>query len=137
VEDETVGSIQVTGATVTRGYYNNAEATRCSFTPDGWLRTGDLGFMRNGRLVVTGREKEIIILGGQNYYPFDIENAIHEFGLAEPGKVVAGGCRGNSLETRRTSAAPAPIESLVVFIQTKAVPREFLPIVRRVKDAVR
>ncbi len=68
-----VGRIQIRGASVTRGYYNNESATRAAFTADGWLDTGDLGFLRNHRLIVTGRRKDVIILNGANFYPQDIE----------------------------------------------------------------
>ncbi|OYW32853.1 MAG: hypothetical protein B7Z41_07105, partial [Rhizobiales bacterium 12-66-7] len=68
-----VGRIQIRGASVTRGYYNNAAATLAAFTADGWLDTGDLGFLRNHRLIVTGRRKDVIILNGANFYPQDIE----------------------------------------------------------------
>lgn len=60
-----VGEIELRGPAVTRGYANDADATRASFTSDGWLRTGDLGFVdRDGFLHVTGRRKEILVLGG-------------------------------------------------------------------------
>ncbi|MGV6872147.1 amino acid adenylation domain-containing protein [Pseudochelatococcus sp. B33] len=72
-DDGVVGRIQIRGASVTSGYYNNEAATAAAFTSDGWLDTGDLGFTRNGRLVVTGRRKDVIILNGVNYYPQDIE----------------------------------------------------------------
>ncbi len=126
VEDGSVGSIQAKGGNVSQGYYNNPEATRALFTEDGWLRTGDLGFKRNGRLVVTGREKEIIILGGQNYYPADIEGLLHDFGLSEPGKAASVGAR----------TATSQGETLVVFLQTRLALAEFLPVARQVKDVL-
>ncbi|WP_434751924.1 non-ribosomal peptide synthetase [Paenibacillus amylolyticus] len=68
-----VGFIQIKGANITDGYYNNEEATNNLFTPDGWAHTGDLGFLINNHLVFTGRTKDIIIINGSNYYPYDIE----------------------------------------------------------------
>lgn len=69
-----IGELQVRGHIVTMGYYNNPEATREAFTPEGWFRTGDLGvFDERGYLKITGRIKEMFIVGGSNTYPAEIE----------------------------------------------------------------
>ncbi|MEU6217875.1 fatty acyl-AMP ligase [Streptomyces sp. NPDC047022] len=74
-----VGEIWVGGASVAKGYWRNALATRETFraTPAGhegrFLRTGDLGFLRNGELFVTGRLKDLIVIDGRNHYPQDLE----------------------------------------------------------------
>jgi acyl-CoA synthetase (AMP-forming)/AMP-acid ligase II len=68
-----VGHIQVKGGNVSSGYYNNKEATLSSITPDGWMDTGDLGFLKDGRLVITGRIKDTIFVNGLTYYAHDIE----------------------------------------------------------------
>lgn len=73
LEDKYIGSIQIKGKNVTKGYYCNDDANREAFTHDGWLKTGDIGFLYENQLVVTGREKDIIFINGQNYYPIDIE----------------------------------------------------------------
>ena len=68
------GEISVKSPGVMQGYYNNAEATAKVLSPDGWLRTGDLGFVdAEGYLFVTGRLKDVIILAGQNVLPADVE----------------------------------------------------------------
>ena len=60
-----------------RGYYKNDEATREAFTPDGWLRSGDLGHRdSDGFFFVTGRIKELIIKGGENIAPREIDEAL-------------------------------------------------------------
>jgi long-subunit acyl-CoA synthetase (AMP-forming) len=60
-----VGSLEVTGSVVFRGYYNDAKATHEAFTPDGWLKTGDLGLLDSGgRLRLTGRDKDTIVING-------------------------------------------------------------------------
>jgi len=60
-----IGEIELRGPAITAGYLNDPQANRTSFTPDGWFRTGDLGFVdRDGFLFVTGRSKEILVLGG-------------------------------------------------------------------------
>ena len=75
-----VGEIWVSAPSVTQGYWNRPEETAVTFhayladTGEGpFLRTGDLGFLREGELFVTGRLKDLIIIGGRNLYPHDIE----------------------------------------------------------------
>jgi acyl-CoA synthetase (AMP-forming)/AMP-acid ligase II len=71
------GEICVQSPGVMQGYYNNPDATRQVLSPDGWLRTGDLGFLdADGYLYVTGRLKDVIILGGENVIPADIEEVV-------------------------------------------------------------
>ena len=74
-----VGEIQVRGKNVMLGYYKNDEATREMFTPDGWMRTGDLGVIdREGYLYIKGRSKNMILgSSGQNIYPEEIEDKIN------------------------------------------------------------
>jgi acyl-CoA synthetase (AMP-forming)/AMP-acid ligase II len=70
----TEGEIVVHSPGVMRGYYDNPEATARVLSPDGWLRTGDLGFLDEaGYLYVTGRIKDVMFLGGENVIPTDIE----------------------------------------------------------------
>jgi acyl-CoA synthetase (AMP-forming)/AMP-acid ligase II len=72
------GEILVRGDNVMRGYYRNTEATDAAFTPEGWLRTGDLGRLdADGFLYVTGRLKELIIKGGENIAPREVDEALH------------------------------------------------------------
>jgi acyl-CoA synthetase (AMP-forming)/AMP-acid ligase II len=71
------GEICVASPGVMQGYYNNPEATAQVLSRDGWLRTGDLGFLdAEGYLYVTGRLKDVIILGGENLVPADIEEIV-------------------------------------------------------------
>ena len=74
------GEIQVRGDVVTTGYYNNEEATKNSFTSDGWLKTGDMGIQdRYGTVFIKGRCKNMILTGsGQNIYPEEIEDIINQ-----------------------------------------------------------
>ena len=75
---ETEGEICVRGPNVMRGYLKNPNATAGTFTPDGWLRTGDLGRMdAEGYFFVTGRLKELIIKGGENIAPREIDEALY------------------------------------------------------------
>jgi acyl-CoA synthetase (AMP-forming)/AMP-acid ligase II len=79
-----IGEIWVKNAGIALGYWQNEEATEATFrafTSSGegpFLRTGDLGFMENGKLFITGRTKELIIIRGVNYYPQDIEEVVSE-----------------------------------------------------------
>ena len=71
------GELCVQSPGVMQGYYRNPEATRLVLSPDGWLRTGDLGFLdAEGYLYITGRLKDLIILGGENIAPADIEEIV-------------------------------------------------------------
>jgi fatty-acyl-CoA synthase len=80
------GEIQVRGWSVMRGYYNNPEATAQAFTPDGFLRTGDLGELHpGGRLKMIGRLKDVFRVGGENVAPAEVEEVL----LAHPAVAVA------------------------------------------------
>ncbi len=75
--DGQTGEVAIRGPNVMRGYYKNEEATLAAFTPDGWLRTGDLGHRdSDGFFFVTGRIKELIIKGGENIAPREIDEAL-------------------------------------------------------------
>ncbi len=77
VADGVTGEIVIRGPNVMRGYYKNEEATHASFTPNGWLRSGDLGHRdEDGFFFVTGRIKELIIKGGENIAPREIDEAL-------------------------------------------------------------
>jgi polyketide synthase PksJ len=68
-----IGLIEIAGENVTHGYYRNPEATQQALR-NGWLDSGDMGFIdKNGHLYITGRAKELIIVNGHNYYPYDLE----------------------------------------------------------------
>ena len=84
------GEIQVRGAVVTTGYYKNEEATKASFTSDGWLKTGDMGTQnRFGTVFIKGRCKNMILTGsGQNIYPEEIEDLINRIPYVAESLVV-------------------------------------------------
>lgn len=89
----TVGRILIRGDNVSPGYFDDPELTAASRTPDGFLDTGDLGALRDGELVVTGRIKEILFVGGQNHYPQDIELLLAQHAGIELGRTAATGVR--------------------------------------------
>ncbi|NMG10486.1 SDR family NAD(P)-dependent oxidoreductase [Brasilonema sp. UFV-L1] len=76
VNEQTIGYLQVKGSTLTPGYYQNPELNQDVFTDDGWFNTGDLGFLHQGCLTITGRTKNIIIINGVNYYSHEIEEVV-------------------------------------------------------------
>jgi acyl-CoA synthetase (AMP-forming)/AMP-acid ligase II len=78
VAEEHVGRIWIRGAGVTEGYHDDAEATAAAIMGEGWLDTGDLGFLSGGNLYVTGRLKDLVIVAGQNFYPHDLEESLQE-----------------------------------------------------------
>ena len=88
-----VGELELRGTSVTPGYYKRPDATEALFR-DGWLRTGDLGYLVEGELVMCGRIKDVIIVGGRNIFPEDIERAIGELPGVRAGNVIAFGVEG-------------------------------------------
>lgn len=77
VPDGQTGEIAIRGPNVMRGYYKNDDATRATFTPDDWLRSGDLGYRdSDGFFYIIGRIKELIIKGGENIAPREIDEAL-------------------------------------------------------------
>lgn len=78
-EDAEVGEVLTRGPHIMKGYFRNAVATRAAITEDGFLRTGDLGQIdAQGRLSIVGRAKELIIRGGFNVYPPEVEAALND-----------------------------------------------------------
>jgi acyl-CoA synthetase (AMP-forming)/AMP-acid ligase II/aryl carrier-like protein len=115
--DETVGHILIRGASVTRGYFGDPEATAAAIDANGWLDTGDLGVIHEAALYIVGRAKEIIFVNGQNYYPYDLENIAQRAPGLDLNKVVAAGV------TKPGSQG----EELVVFVLHRGTAAEFLP----------
>jgi fatty-acyl-CoA synthase len=93
LDDREVGELQIRGTSVTPGYYNHPRATAEAFM-DGWLRTGDLAYLAEGELVVCGRLKDVIIVGGRNVFPEDIERAVASVKGVRAGNVIAFGVEG-------------------------------------------
>lgn len=76
--DRTLGYIRLKSKAITKGYYNDPEISEKVISSDGWLNTGDIGFIDNKDLVITGRAKEMIIINGQNYFPNDLDYVLSE-----------------------------------------------------------
>ncbi len=88
-----VGELLIRGTSVTPGYYKRPDATAELFH-DGWLRTGDLAYLVDGELVLCGRIKDVIIVGGRNVFPEDIERAVGVLDGVRAGNVIAFGMDG-------------------------------------------
>ena len=124
VKDNTIGHILIKGKNVTSNYYKDDRETQRTITPDGWLNTGDLGFLRKGRLVVTGREKDIVVINGQNYYLHDLERLAEESQGLNPRKITI--CSIYNPATRE--------EELYAFLVYKKPVEELLTLGRRLMD---
>ena len=125
-----VGELLIRGTSVTPGYYKRPDATAELFR-DGWLRTGDLAYLLDGELVLCGRIKDVIIVGGRNVFPEDIERAVGDVDGVRAGNVIAFGVEGYKSK-----------ETVVVVAETKrtgdlerAPPRHPPPHARGVRPA--
>ena len=88
-----VGELLLRGTSVTPGYYKREAATRALFDGD-WLCTGDLAYLLDGQLILCGRIKDVIIVGGRNVFPEDIERAVGGLMGVRAGNVIAFGMEG-------------------------------------------
>lgn len=112
-----VGELQIKGTSLCEGYYNDSTATDALFDDD-WLCTGDLAYLVDGQLVMCGRIKDVIIVGGRNLFPEDIERAVAQVEGVRAGNVIAFGVEGHNGK-----------EAVVVVAETKlsdpaSLPRE-------------
>jgi fengycin family lipopeptide synthetase D len=121
--DNTVGIIHIKGKNVTTGYL--AQNGKADFPgKDGWLNTGDMGLIKNGRIIVTGRVKDIVFVNGQNLYPHDIEASISSrLQIETSGKVAVSGY--SDPVTRK--------EVLLVFLANKRPVAEFISCIPIIK----
>jgi fatty-acyl-CoA synthase len=87
--DRVIGRVCIRGPSLMRGYFRDLQATRSVVTADGWLDTGDMGYLVDGKLVITGRSKDLIIFNGRNIWPQDLEWAIERIEGVRSGDVAA------------------------------------------------
>jgi fatty-acyl-CoA synthase len=111
LRDREVGELEIRGTSVTSGYYRRPEENAELFH-EGWLRTGDLAYLLDGELVVCGRIKDVIIVGGRNVFPEDVERAVGQLDGIRAGNVIAFGVVGGRGR-----------ETLVVVAETRAAGR--------------
>jgi len=90
LKDRQIGEIVIRSNCMLDGYYNRDEVTRESFI-NGWFKTGDFGYIADSEIYISGRKKDLIIVGGKNIYPKDLETIVMEINGVHPGRVVAFG----------------------------------------------
>ncbi|NBM20670.1 beta-ketoacyl synthase N-terminal-like domain-containing protein, partial [Streptomyces sp. GC420] len=128
--DRRVGHIEVRGPQVARGYHLLREETAAAFA-DGWLRTGDMGFLHGGRLCVTGRHKDVLFINGRQFHASDIETVVAGTPGLPPGATAVIG------STDPLTGA----ERVAVFVQWARPPKDTAPavleqVVARVREAL-
>ncbi|MDZ8258881.1 SDR family NAD(P)-dependent oxidoreductase [Nostoc sp. ChiQUE01b] len=127
VPENMIGRLQVKGASVTSGYYQNSQANQEVFTSDGWFNTGDLGFLHQGCLTITGRQKDVIIINGLNYYCHEIEAAVEELEGVEVSYTAACAVRQPGTNT----------DKLAIFFNTSvADDASLLALLKEIRTAV-
>lgn len=126
IGDGKIGNIQLLGGSVTERVYGDEAATAELFTADGWLRTGDCGVFVGEQLVITGRQKDIIIVNGQNYYPHDIEEIVARLDDLDLNKVVVAGATPKGGQT----------EELIAFILFRQSISDFVAVIEKVRNLI-
>ncbi|AOX00476.1 hypothetical protein BJP34_14340 [Moorena producens PAL-8-15-08-1] len=122
-----IGRFQIKGTVVTPGYLNNTVANQEAFVGDGWFNTGDLGFIIDGSLIVTGREKEQIVINGVNYYCYEIEQIVNQIEGVEPTYVGACGL----------TSAEKGTEKLAIFFTPQNSGKEIdIELIKKIKGQV-
>jgi amino acid adenylation domain-containing protein/non-ribosomal peptide synthase protein (TIGR01720 family) len=127
VSERTIGKIQIRTESRTPGYLHNEEANKTAFLEDGWYNTGDLGFISDGSLFVTGREKEMMIVRGVHYYYYTIEEFVGEIEGVIATYVGCCSIKNNVTETEELAVFFTPVSSN--FEDQKSI-------IRKIKTAV-
>jgi len=96
--DRGIGKVYVRGTSVMHSYFRDEESTRACLSDDGWLDTGDMGYMSKGYIFIVGRAKDMIIINGRNHWPQDIEWAVEQLPGFKSGDIAAFAINGPSGE---------------------------------------
>jgi fatty-acyl-CoA synthase len=96
--DRGIGKVHVRGASVMHSYFRDEESTRAVLSEDGWLDTGDMGYLSKGYIFIVGRAKDMIIINGRNHWPQDIEWAVEQLPGFKSGDIAAFAITGPSGE---------------------------------------
>ena len=96
--DRGIGQVFVRGTSVMHSYFRDEESTRACLSPDGWLDTGDMGYVSKGYIFIVGRAKDMIIINGRNHWPQDIEWAVEQLPGFKSGDIAAFAITGPSGE---------------------------------------
>jgi len=119
-----VGEVWLRGPNVMAGYFNRPQETAAAITPDGWLRTGDGGYLdEEGYLFLTDRIKDMIVTGGENVYPVEVEEALSQHpGVSEVAVIGTPDERwGEAVKAYVVPAAGADLraEDLIAFARER------------------
>ncbi|MEP0265313.1 amino acid adenylation domain-containing protein [Dokdonia sp.] len=125
IGEDVVGNIIIKGDNVTEGYYNDKSRTD-KVLRNKWLKTGDLGFIKNECLYVTGRAKDIIFVNGQNYYPNDIEGLAHVVEGIDLNKIAVVGFFNQNRQK----------EEVIAFVSHRGDLAKFLPILQKLQSTI-
>jgi fatty-acyl-CoA synthase len=87
--DKAIGKVHARGPSIMHSYFRDEEATRACLDADGWLDTGDMGYLSNGYIYIVGRAKDMIIINGKNHWPQDIEWAVEQLPGFKAGDIAA------------------------------------------------
>jgi fatty-acyl-CoA synthase len=98
VPDRGIGKVFVRGTSVMVGYFRDEESTQACLSADGWLDTGDMGYLSGGYIFIVGRAKDMIIINGRNHWPQDIEWAVEQLPGFKSGDIAAFAITGPSGE---------------------------------------
>ena len=96
--DRGIGKVYVRGASVMHSYFRDEESTKACLSDDGWLDTGDMGYLSKGYIFIVGRAKDMIIINGRNHWPQDIEWAVEQLPGFKSGDIAAFAITGHSGE---------------------------------------
>jgi fatty-acyl-CoA synthase len=95
-----IGRVFVRGGSVMHSYFRDEESTRAVLSEDGWLDTGDMGYLSSGYIFIVGRAKDMIIINGRNHWPQDIEWAVEQLPGFKSGDIAAFATRFASAYAR-------------------------------------
>lgn len=109
-----------------QGYFENEAATAEALDPEGWLSTGDLGYLADGQVFVCGRKKDVLIVHGKNYYPQDLEWTASQVERVRTGNVIAFASYREGLGR----------EAVVVVAETREPEEQWPEIASEVRDAI-
>ncbi|MCK4258169.1 MAG: AMP-binding protein [Halanaerobiales bacterium] len=125
LDENMIGEIQIKGQSVTSGYYNRDDINKDLFV-DGWLHTGDLGFIVDNSLAITGRIKDILFIRGQNYFAHDLEEIIYDLETIKRGDIALVGLFNDKTQK----------EEIIVFIKYKFKIEIFIPIRKKIIERI-
>jgi len=127
------GEIVIKTPSLMLGYCQQEELTKAAFLPDGWMKTGDLGYFdADGYLVIAGRSKELIIRGGENVPIVDVQNLLGEHPNIETAVLVGVpdprlGEKVCAVIERKDASQPFGLDDMRAFLDSKKLTRQFIP----------